>query len=639
MIICMETSAQQSATWSVLPRLARRWPALFVTLLSLLLTACGTANGEPVSGDGTPPAEGAAGIVTRIVERITFVTRTPDPAAAVILQAPVELDVSLVGGLPDLDPGRAESEAQLDLSQNLFVGLTNYNAETDTIEPELATSWEVGADGRTWTFNLRDDVYWVRPNSPLPGSDEQLWSAEPLRPVTADDVAFAVQRLCARDVESPLAFSLFIIEGCEGVFSILEPTDTDRASVGIRAVDPTTLEIRLTKPAGYFLTLTSMPFFQPVPRDLVTEQGAEWEDAAGNLSTGWQTPDNLVTSGPYFPLSTQLTSQSMELHRNPLWPIEKSGNADIVNITFLDEEQDAYELWQSRTLDVAPLPAAEREPFINRTPEKVRTIPDEVLFYIGFDFGSQVFREPEVRRAFSAAIDRQRLVDEIYDGRALVMRHATLPGIVATIPVGEVGVGYSPDYARQQMAESTFRSCRLLPPLTMLVSSADLSLLQAELIRDMWVEELGCLQENINIEQVQFGALLAATRPDASGRPDLWELAWAPTFPDAHNLLDDLLHCQDSENRQNRECSDADTLLRRAAAAVDPAERVELYRQAESLFFSESGIFPIAPLYIRAREWIVHDWVTFTPIAFGGQQWDRIVLDAVLKDLERSREE
>jgi ABC-type oligopeptide transport system substrate-binding subunit len=136
---------------------------------------------------------------------------------------------------------------------------------------------------------------------------------------------------------------------------------------------------------------------------------------------------------------------------------------------------------------------------------------------------------------------------------------------------------------------------------------------------------------------VQFGALLAGTRPDATGRPDMWELAWAPTFPDAHNLLGDLLQCQDSENRQNRPCSEADTLLQRAATAVDPAERAALYRQAESLFFSETGVFPIAPLYIRARAWVVHDWVSFTPIAFGGQQWDRITLDATLKELERSR--
>jgi oligopeptide transport system substrate-binding protein len=612
----------------------RLWAGARLLVALLALAACRPADTAP--GDGTPQTSGVGGIVTRIVEQITFVTSTPDPAQPAAPQEPVVLDISLSGELPDLDPGRAESDAQLDLAQNLFAGLTNFNPDTNTIEPELAKSWETDATGRTWTFNLRDDIFWLRAGNPLPGREEAI-AAEPVRPVTADDVVFAIQRLCSREVDTALAFTLFLIDGCERVFTTLEPTEADRNSIAIRAVDPVTLAITLTRPAGYFLTLTSMPLFQPVPRELVDELGNEWRNAIGDFSTGWQTPENLVTSGPYLVAPLTITSQSMKLHRNPLWPLESPGNVDSISVSFLEDEQDGYEMWQDRFLDIAPLPAAERDALAARTPEKMRVIPDEVLFYLGFNFDSQVFREAEVRRAFSAAIDRQRIIDELYDGSGLVMRHATVPGVVATIPVDEVGVGYSPDYAAEQMAASTFRSCRLMPTITLRVSSADLSLRQAEMMRDMWVEELGCEQENINIEQVQFGALLAGTRPDATGRPDMWELAWAPTFPDAHNLLGDLLQCQDSENRQNRPCSEADTLLQRAATAVDPAERAALYRQAEALFFSETGLFPIAPLYIRARAWVVHDWVAFTPIAFGGQQWDRITLDATLKELERSR--
>jgi len=608
-------------------RTARFGATLTVALLAL--AACGAAGEAPA--DGAP----APGILTRIVEQVTFVTRTPAPAQPEAASDPIVLDLSLSGELPDLDPGRAESDAQIDLAQNLFASLTNFNPNTNVIEPELATSWETSADGRVWTFHLRDDIFWLRAGNSLPGSDAPL-SVDAVRSVTADDVVFAIQRLCARDVTSSMAFPLFIIDGCERAYATLEPTDADRAAVGIRAVDATTLQITLSAPAGYFLTLTSMPFFQPVPRDVVDELGNEWRNAAGDLSTGWQTPENLITSGPFVAMPA-MTSESMTLYRNPLWPLPTTGNIDAINIVFFDDEQDAFEMWGDRGLDIAPLPTDEREALLARTPEKARVIPDEVLFYLGFNFDSQIFREPEVRRAFSASIDRQRLVDELYDGRGLPMRHAGVPGVVASMPVDEVGVGYSPDYARQQMEASTFRSCRLMPEIRFRVSSADLSLRQAELLRDMWAEELDCAPEQIIIEQVQFGELLAGTRPDATGRPDLWELAWAPTFPDTHDLVTNLLHCRLSENRQLRPCSEADTLLERASTAVDPAERAELYHQAESLFFNEDGIFPIAPLYIRARYWVAQSWVTFTPVAFGGQQWDRIVLDAELKELERSR--
>jgi hypothetical protein len=70
------------------------------------------------------------------------------------------------------------------------------------------------------------------------------------------------------------------------------------------------------------------------------------------------------------------------------------------------------------------------------------------------------------------------------------------------------------------MADAGFASCRLLPPITLMASTLDLSLLQAELIRGMWMEVLDCTQEQIIIEQVQFGALLANTRAEAaSARP------------------------------------------------------------------------------------------------------------------------
>lgn len=622
------------AAWRLRARLA------FIVLFILLSSCSPSGNATASLEDGAPQATPGAieAFMTRMVERVTFVTSTPDPTAqAEAARGPVTLDVTLTGQLPNLDPGVATAQPQFDLVENLFISLTTFNPTTNTVEPELAVNWRVSPNGLSWTFNLRDDVYWVRPSSPRPGSTA-LWSASSVRPVTADDVVFAIQRICGREVEAPLVFTLFIIEGCEELYTNTAPTEADKRAIGIRATDATTLEINLRERAGYFLTITTLPFFQPVPRDLVTERGNEWLDPNGDFGSGWQTPNNLVTSGPFFLIRTG-ESDTLTLHRNPLWPVNKAGNVDVINIFFVEDEAAAFNMWRDRDVDIAPLPIAEREAFLERSADRVLVTPGQVLFYVGFNFDSQVFREPEVRRAFSAAIDRQRLIDELYEGRGITMRHATVPGIVASVPVGEVGVGYSPDYARQQMAESTQRSCRLMPEVTLLVSSADLSLRQAELLRDMWVEELGCLKEGIIIEQVQFGGLLARTTQAAQGRPDMWELAWAPYFPDAHNLLNDLLQADDSENRQNRPLSEVDDLLRRASDALDPTERVPLYRQAETLFFSETGIFPIAPLYIRARETVFHSWVSFTPSAFGGQQWDRIVLDAGIKILERSLNE
>jgi ABC-type transport system substrate-binding protein len=162
--------------------------------------------------------------------------------------------------------------------------------------------------------------------------------------------------------------------------------------------------------------------------------------------------------------------------------------------------------------------------------------------------------------------------------------------------------------------------------------------LQAELIVKMWIDELGCTEEQIIVEQVQFGTLLANTRREAgASRPDVWELGWASYYPDAHNWMGDLLHCQDSENRQNRPCSEVDDLIRQAARTLDAGERQRLYREIENMFFNDMGIVPLVPLYVRGDYVLVQSWLNFTPALFGGEQYDTYTVDIEHKRLELSR--
>lgn len=605
-------------------RLGRSRCLMLLAMLGLLLlSACDSADtsGAVVT---RVVVEEEDQEVTRIVRETVAVVPTPEADTD---REPVELDISFVGELPNVDPQKADTENGIDLVENLFVGLTKYNHETNRIEPELALDWEVSRNGRVWTFRLRDDVYWIRPDG---GSRDDSGAAdvEPIRRVVAADMVYAIQRACQRETGMPDAFVLFLIQGCEQVYSLVEATPVDLEAIGANALNDSTLQIVLTKPASHFLTITSLWFFRPVPRQQVEELGDEW-----------QTAENLLVSGPFLPVSGSLSDDTrITLHRNPLWPVTPRGNVDIVNVFHVESEREAFEWWQEQRLDIGPLPAEEREDVLNDTPLKVRLVTDQTVFYLAYNFGSGVFREPEIRRAFGAAIDRERLVEAIYDGEALGMRHLTPPDVIAAPPVDEVGKGYSPDDARQALDNSGFGSCRLMPPITLLISSSDRSLRQAELIRDMWVEELDCIEEQIVIEQVQFGTLLANTRKDAGAtRPDVWELGWASYYPDANNWFADLLHCTDSENRQNRPCSEVDDMIRQAASTFDPERRLALYRQIENMFFGDGGIAPLTPLYVRGNSILVQSWLEYAPAHFGGEQFDTYFIQADLKQLERSR--
>jgi oligopeptide transport system substrate-binding protein len=599
---------------------------LFVVGAVLFLSGCLRTEPSTIVVTEVVVVEGAEKIVTRLVRQTVAVTVTPNALALPSRDEPVGLQISFTGDLPSIDAQQTDDPKGFDLVESLFAGLTNYNHEVNIVEPELALQWEVSDDGRFWTFHLRNDLFWVRPigSSAL---DDGSWEVERVRQVVADDVVYAVQRACFRETGAPDAFVLFLVEGCEQVHENVEALPTDLDSIGVTALDEFTLEFALTRPASHFLAITSMPLFHPLPRELLDELGEDW-----------QMSENLMTSGPFVLAPGSLANERPVLHRNPSWPLPAQGNVDVVSMASLNDEMQAYQLWQAKRLDISLLPPSEREGFLVQFPQKVNLVPDQTVFYLGFNFTSGVLREPEVRRALNAAIDRERLAEELYGGRALGMRHLAPPGVLASLPLDEVGKGYDPDYARQQMAESGFRSCRLMPPITYLASTSDLSLQQAELIRQMWVEELGCLEEQIIIKQVQFGTLLASTRRDAGeARPDVWELGWASYYPDAHNWLGDLLHCTESENRQSRPCSAVDDLIVQAANEVELSQRQLLYRQIEGLLFGSDGIEPIAPLYMPGDYEIVQSWLTYTPSLFGGEQYDTYQIDSELKRLEQSR--
>ncbi|MFZ0543798.1 MAG: peptide ABC transporter substrate-binding protein [Candidatus Promineifilaceae bacterium] len=595
----------------------------------ILLFGCQDAVETPPAQTSVPAPEGQEVIVTRLVLQTQTIQVPVTPVVDLEEDEDlVELDISLQGKLRSLDPQMAIEDNDVDIIENLFASLTRYDHVSNTFEPELAKDWEVSDDGLTWTFNLRDDIYWVRSEegqSTLLGTTPS--KLVPVRPVVADDVVYAVQRACDPRIPTPDVLVLFIIEGCETLNRIPQVTSEALSQVGVRAVNDRTLEITLTKPASYFLSITSLSLMNPIPVEYVVEMGEEWANI-----------DNIYMSGPFILGSQTLADTRTVLQRNPYWPIPFSGNVDVVNILHFDDEMDPYLLWKDKNLDISPVPASDQTSILNSEAEKVMVVPDQAVFYLTYNFQSEVFSNPAVRKAFGWAIDRERLIREAHGGQGLPMRHLSPPGVFGAPPIDQVGSSYNPDRAREQMALSGYGDCRLMPPVTYMVNSSDLALQQAELLREMWKEELSCPEDQIVIEQVQFGTLLASTRPDAgAARPDLWDLGWASYYPDANNWMEDVLHCSHSENRQNRPCGEVDTLIDNAAVGDTLDLRIDLYRQIERLFFAEDGIEPISPLYVRADYLLIQPWVQFVPASFGGEQYDTYLIDNDVKSLERSR--
>ncbi len=525
------------------------------------------------------------------------------------------------------DPNAAADPTSAELVENLFLSLTRYDPEAGAVVPELAREWTISDDAQTFTFTLRDDVFWVH-------YDPASHVTARVRRVAAQDFVDGIRRACvAGSVQSTAALLASAIEGCDAVGRMAREAVTPDALAQVRASAPApdTLVIQTRAPAAWFLSVT--PTLRPVPLDEIRRRG-----------DGWTLPGNLVSTGP-FVLSAYEPNHRVELLRaNGHLPADLNGpgNVERVIFTIVRDANAGYASYLEHKVDVSRLPPAEEAAFLfaGLRPPEAALIPELRVGYIGFAHDKVPFNDARVRRAFAAAIDRAAFVDQALSGVGIPLTHLAPPGVFGAPDLdAETDLGYDPEYAREQLAAAGYPECFGFPVVTIL--AYDSAAVWVDFALRSWEEVLGCEAQAFTVQLARFPELLDRTDPAtvSSRRPHLFTLAWLGDYPDEHNWVGDLLWCE-AEPRTRRLCSAADDLIAQAAVEVDTAARRDLYAQIERDFFGARGETPLIPLYQRVTWLSVKRWVSgplAADAAFGGVRWDRVNIDYGLQQRCRSK--
>jgi ABC-type oligopeptide transport system substrate-binding subunit len=478
-----------------------------------------------------------------------------------------------------------------DLVENLFIGLTRFDPRTSQIEPMLATSWNVSADGLTWTFDLREDIHWVR-------YDAQSMAVQAVRPLTAGDVVYAIQRGCDPRRPEPVTTNLMVVRGCLTVASAFPQVVDDlfiAREIGARATGPHTLEIQLLFPTGYLPSLLSTPEFFPVPREAVT------------ASVDWTRPPALLTSGPYALQSW--SAGDMKLTRNPHWPDPVSGTIEEVAVAFTGETLTALDLFANERADFARLAVGQIAEARDRLPDNLHVEQGSTLILLGFSYERLLVNQTEVRRALSAALDRRALAGSILGGLYLPAEQFTPPAIVAS-PSAAALPNPDPILAQRSFEAAGYPGCAgMSEPVRLRVPDDDPVWLEiGQAIVGQWSATLGCSPSLFSVEGLSRTLLieLAHATYDAEKvtRPHAWMATWSADYPDAHAWLNDALHCRYGYFRTGRECDAADVALDRASGDPDDGARAGAYGEVERLFFGPEGTYPILPLFFLPNAWL-----------------------------------
>jgi len=450
----------------------------------------------------------------------------------------------------------------------------------------LAKDWTISPDGMTYTFTLRDAKW----------SDGQ--------PVTAKDFEFAWKRAMNPKTAAEYSYQYAYIKGYDVVSSIdVKAADADQKikealdNVGVKAKDDKTLEVTLAAPTPYFLSLMSFPTFLPQRQDIVEKYGEKYASD----------PDKMVYSGPF--TITEWTHESkMVFTKNPNYWDKDNVKLDGMETTMIKDINTPVNMYEAGELDMINVPAEFLEQY--KSKGVVQTRAQSTTWYIEFNTKDPIFKNANMRKAFSLAIDRQTFVDK-------VLANGSIPALAYTPPTiaGEKGpfhdlvgniLNPKADTAAAKAAlEAGLKELGLTkaPQISFLSGDSERAKKWAVAVQEMWKQNLGV---DVNIETVAFKVRLDRM---TKGQYQIVFAGWGADYNDPMTFID-MWRTAPADNPGNNSAfynnTEYDKYVDDAKASGDQARRMDDMQKAEKILLQE---LPIAPVFHPAWNYIERPYV------------------------------
>ncbi|MBX7220573.1 MAG: peptide ABC transporter substrate-binding protein [Blastocatellia bacterium] len=459
-----------------------------------------------------------------------------------------------------LDPHKIQGVPDMNVTRELFEGLTVAAPKTLEPVPAGAASWESQQAGQVWIFHLRPTARWT---------DGQ--------PVTAGDYVYAWQRALNPETGSLYGILLGDVRNAEKFSTEIDETTGkskhDASILGVTAVDDLTLRVELERPAPYFLQLTSHSVFAPVPRKAIEAFGP-----------AWTRPEHIVSNGPFKLISHRINDEIV-LSPNPgYWD---AGSVKLKEVRFLPVKgETAINLYKAGEVGVmmsGMIPRAFMSAL--KTKADFYSGANFSTYFYSFNTRKAPFDKPEVRQALSLAVNKQEITDKLLAGGQIPARTFVPPGVVGY--QSPSGAEFNPQTAQKLLAQAGFPQGKGFPRCTLLFVTDDTSRQIAETVQRMWQENLGITIELQNEEWNTLGTRIGA------GEFDLCQELWVGDYVDPKTFLD-LMQSKNSSNHAGMNDPVYDSLLDQANRAETPAQRLHLLTEAETYLLERA---PVLPLY------------------------------------------
>ncbi len=463
-----------------------------------------------------------------------------------------------------LDPALITDVPGGGIAAKVFNGLVRFDEDL-RIVPDIAESWSLSPDRRTYTFRLRKDAAFSTG-----------------RPVTSRDFRYSFERVLDPRTRAPLTWVLDRISGSRAMLD----GQTDSVA-GISTPDDRTLVLRLDRPFGPFLSLLGMPTAYVVPREAVERLGSDFGSAP-------------VGTGP-FRLAEWKRGQRLTLTARPDHYLGRPRLAGI-RYRVIPEDLTAVMEFETGGIDVLQVPASEYRRYRTdpRWSGRVLARPGLNCYYLGMNTSRPPFDDLRVRRAMNLAVDRQRILETLMEQRGLLAAGPVPPELrrAAGMPPPSDGYPFDPNEARRLLREAGAAGASVS-----IYVSAEPEVLDIVEVVQEYLRQAGL---DARIVQLDWSAFKQAVN---RGDADAFWLSWWADYPDPENFLFPLFHSSNAGPAGNRAWHRDpafDRLIEQAQAATDEKTRYRLYRAAEERLVRNA---PWVFMWHRSDISVVQPWV------------------------------
>ncbi|GLW06717.1 peptide ABC transporter substrate-binding protein [Microtetraspora sp. NBRC 13810] len=460
---------------------------------------------------------------------------------------------------PDhLTPGNTSSSYSITVLQSVFDTLV-YIDGTGKLQMRAAES-VTSDDQKIWTIKLRPGQKFHNGEAVTAESFADAWNAAAYGPnAWTNNYYFAnIEGYDALNPEAP--------DGSEEA-----PKPATDKMTGLKVVDPTTLEVTLTEPFSQFPITLAYTGFAPMPKAAFENPEAYDAEPIGN--------------GPFMLDGPWAHNQRIKVKKFDGYAGPRPAKSAGVDFKIYASRETAYTDLRAGNVDllqtIPPASAPEARQLLG---DRFVATASGTMDYLGLPLFDKRFASPDLRKAISMAIDRQGIVQAVFNGAFKPMSSLVAP-LVPGYREGACGEAcvYDPAKAKALYTQSG----GFTGTLNLYFSNSDPSY-------EQWMTAVANqLKDNLGITDIQFRKIPAADylstlREHKQDGP--FRNNWVMDYPSPQNYLESMWGEGNRMGWENKEFLD---LIDQANAAPTMEASVPLYQKAEDIALAEMPMIPL----------------------------------------------